>query len=115
METKKLLTILLILSLTINIVLSVFLLSFTQSPAPASSPLVKEKPIDLNEEELSSLALACQSQGEWLEEYQECQWSDLDWCREQGGQFEECTSACRHLDQELAQFCTTECVPVCRF
>ena len=54
-----------------------------------------------------------QEEGTWLEEYQECEWVGQDWCEENGGEFKECESACRH--DEEAEMCTMRCVLVCEF
>jgi len=50
--------------------------------------------------------------GNWLAEYDECEYVGRDWCEQQNGQFLECESACRH-DPD-AEFCTLQCVPVCQ-
>jgi hypothetical protein len=52
--------------------------------------------------------------GTWLEQYQECEYASKEWCDREGGQFDECGSACRH-DPNLARPCTMQCVPVCKF
>jgi hypothetical protein len=52
--------------------------------------------------------------GTWLEQYQECEYASKEWCAAEGGQFDECASACRH-DPNLARPCTMQCVPVCKF
>ncbi len=51
--------------------------------------------------------------GNWLAEYNECEFVDREWCEEAGGTFAECESACRH-DPD-AEICTMQCVPVCYF
>ncbi len=50
--------------------------------------------------------------GNWLEQYRECEYSSQTWCDQAGGVFKECESACRHDPQ--AQMCTLQCVPVCQ-
>ncbi len=55
----------------------------------------------------------CQAAGgNWSEGYRECENVSADWCRQQGGQFKECESACRH--NESQGFCITQCIPVCQ-
>ena len=50
--------------------------------------------------------------GKWVKEFKECESISKDQCASLGGQFDECASACRH-DPE-AEFCTLQCVQVCR-
>lgn len=50
--------------------------------------------------------------GTWLPEYKECEYVSRQWCSEQAGNFQECTSACRH--QVDVNVCTSQCVPVCQ-
>jgi hypothetical protein len=52
--------------------------------------------------------------GTWLEQYQECEYASKEWCDTEGGQFDECATACRH-DPNPARPCTMQCVPVCKF
>jgi hypothetical protein len=118
MKTKQLLVLALVVSLLLNLIFSLmFLTSFS---CPLENELIVvdaplENEIDLNKEQLSELALLCQEQGSWLGEHQECEWVEEAWCEDLGGEFEACASACRHMDPEVAQFCTMECVPVCKF
>jgi len=66
------------------------------------------------EEAEVDLAKDCEdNNGTWLEEYQECEMAGEEWCEKAGGEFFECESACRH-DPE-AEFCTMQCVQVCKF
>lgn len=59
------------------------------------------------------LATSCEAAGgNWLAEYDECEYISSSWCSENEGTFAECTSACRH-DPE-AEICTMQCVPVCQ-
>jgi hypothetical protein len=51
--------------------------------------------------------------GNWLEQYQECEYISQTWCEQSGGVFKECESACRH--DPKATMCTLQCVPVCQF
>lgn len=51
--------------------------------------------------------------GNWLAEFEECEYISDNWCQENEGMFEACASACRH--QPEAQVCTMQCVPVCKF
>ena len=51
--------------------------------------------------------------GRWIEEKQECEQMEAQSCKELGGRFNECASACRNqLDAEM---CIQVCVPVCSF
>ena len=62
----------------------------------------------------SELASSCQSAGgTWLTEFNECEYVDQETCRELGGDFNECDSACRHESGSVA--CTMNCVQVCSF
>lgn len=118
MKTKQLLVVALIASLALNVVFAVLYLNTFTCPLEDKTVLEEEKTetnIDYNQEQLSELALACQEQGSWLEEEQECEWIVEDWCQDMGGNFNACASACRHMDPEVAEFCTMECVPVCSF
>ncbi|MDX1441027.1 MAG: hypothetical protein R3237_01035 [Nitrosopumilaceae archaeon] len=49
--------------------------------------------------------------GNWLVEFNECEWISEEQCSEMNGEFKECESACRH--DENAQVCTLQCVQVC--
>lgn len=51
--------------------------------------------------------------GKWSEEFYECEGIPAEWCELQGGNFDECASACRHEPE--AEVCTMQCVPVCNF
>lgn len=51
--------------------------------------------------------------GDWLGEHNECEYASQDWCADAGGDFDDCTSACRN-DPD-AEICTMQCVPVCAF
>ena len=59
--------------------------------------------------------LACLSNldGRWIEEKKECEQMDAQTCKAQGGQFNECASACRNNPE--ADICFQVCVPVCSF
>ncbi|MBN2251669.1 MAG: hypothetical protein JW724_06320 [Candidatus Altiarchaeota archaeon] len=55
---------------------------------------------------------ACLSfDGNWLEEYGECEGMPREQCVALGGTFDGCASACRH--DPAAQICTMQCVQVC--
>lgn len=57
---------------------------------------------------------ACLSfDGNWLEEFQECEGMSQEQCENLGGNYNECASACRH-DPD-AEICTQQCVQVCEF
>ena len=53
------------------------------------------------------------SGGNWLANYNECEYTSQEWCNKKGGEFKECESACRH--DPTAEICTLQCVPVCQF
>ena len=58
--------------------------------------------------------LAClENAGKWLEEHQECEFMPEQSCKALGGEFNGCSSACRH--NEDAMMCIQMCVPVCSF
>lgn len=63
----------------------------------------------------SEKILACVSSegGRWLQEYNECEYLPKQQCEEMGGEYNECTSACRH-DPE-AMMCILMCVQICQF
>jgi len=52
-------------------------------------------------------------QGIYVPEYEECEYIAMEDCENLQGTFYECESACRH--QTDVEFCTTQCVPVCKF
>ncbi|WP_281646503.1 hypothetical protein [Parendozoicomonas sp. Alg238-R29] len=71
-----------------------------------------------NPEQLSATGpvnvLAClESAGKWLEKYKECEFMPVQSCKALGGEFNSCSSACRH--NEDAMMCIQMCVPVCAF
>ena len=51
--------------------------------------------------------------GEWLEDYNECEYISESVCSEMGGEFDECASACRNDPDYPEVACTMQCVPVC--
>ncbi len=50
--------------------------------------------------------------GTWLGNYRECENISENVCKEIGGIFNECSSACRHSTDPKA-ICTMNCVPLC--
>jgi hypothetical protein len=52
--------------------------------------------------------------GVWLNEYYECEGIDAQTCKNSGGVFNECGSACRHNPNQNAP-CTMMCIPFCTF
>lgn len=80
-----------------------------QCKTPDGRTFVRE----LSNEEVSPADRCVLSEGNWLEEFNECEYIGEDWCVENGGVFSDCESACRH-DTE-AENCTLQCVPVCHF
>ena len=72
---------------------------------------VDEKP---NNSQGLLLSQKCQSaSGTWLGDFNECEYASKGWCEENGGEFFECESACRH--DPKAEICTLQCVSVCKF
>lgn len=66
------------------------------------------------ESEIKTVTQKCvESGGNWLEEYQECENVDKLFCISNGGEFNECASACRHEPSSAP--CTLQCVFVCSF
>ncbi|PCI20167.1 hypothetical protein COB64_02550 [Candidatus Wolfebacteria bacterium] len=62
-----------------------------------------------------ALAQGCEeSGGEWLSEYNECEYGSAEWCQESSGEFLSCESVCRHNPDPNA-ICTEQCVAVCVF
>lgn len=51
--------------------------------------------------------------GNWLPDYEECEYMSEEQCNELGGEYNSCASACRHHPD--ADVCTMQCVPVCSF
>lgn len=51
--------------------------------------------------------------GKWIGDAKECEEITKEQCEILNGEYEECASACRN-DPE-AQFCTMQCVQVCKF
>ena len=50
------------------------------------------------------------SGGQWSAEFKECVGIDTTACKNIGGTFNECASACRNTKQDI---CTMQCVQVC--
>jgi len=48
--------------------------------------------------------------GEWIDEYLECEYLDKKICENIGGIYTTCASACRHTNSSL---CLLPCVEVC--
>ncbi len=51
--------------------------------------------------------------GNWVDDYNECEMISLETCENLGGDFFECGSACRHEEGENIP-CTLQCVPYCK-
>jgi len=86
------------------------LLSQDQSTTPVNTSSSSESVIGANTNHLTKSCVA--AGGTWLAEHLECEYISQEWCSEQSGNFQECSSACRH--QPDAQICTMQCVPVCQ-
>ena len=57
---------------------------------------------------------SCENQnGKWLQEHNECETGNKQWCSENGWSFNGCDSPCRH--DENAEFCIEMCVSTCWF
>jgi len=87
---------------------------------PASIEIVLDgntvytKTFEQPKEQNTSLAHTCQEKGgNWIAEFNECEYIKESVCSELGGTFDKCASACRH-DPD-AEMCTMQCVPVCSF
>lgn len=52
-------------------------------------------------------------EGRWIEEHEECEGIGEETCKDLGGEFDACASACRN-DPD-AEVCTAQCVLVCSF
>ena len=101
---KNLLKTLLLLVL-LTVVVSAVIYLFTERPnmvldKQPSTAIVAKECVDFK--------------GNWLQEYNECEYTSEYWCNNSSGRFNECESACRHSDNPAAP-CTMQCVPVCRF
>jgi hypothetical protein len=84
-----------------------------QTPV-ANPPVTDTQPSGAGNAKINLAALCAEKNGNWLEEYSECEGGgDADWCRTYGGNFNECASACRHNPE--AEICTMQCVLVCSF
>lgn len=71
------------------------------------------KCLEVKKEALISRSESCQQAGgNWIEEHNECEYIGKDWCDAEGGNFNECGSACRNIESEI---CTMQCVPFCKF
>lgn len=98
---------------------SIFLLFFVLILSACAKEVISPEngDYDNNQEEViggESFEKDCTDvDGNWLSEFQECEYIEKDWCVEMEGEFDECTSACRH--DELAEMCIDVCVPVCAF
>ena len=67
--------------------------------------------IDKSAAEYESICLV--NGGTWQEEFNECEYISQEICKEAGGKFNECGSACRH--ETGPGPCTLNCVPYCAF
>jgi len=77
-------------------------------PSRLDNDVILERNVTIN------VADECQVNGGiWLAEFNECETGYREWCEENGGSFEECGSACRHMPE--AEFCTMQCVLFCKF
>ncbi len=95
-------------------------ISTTQQPAPVVPITADNGGADQDlapgtiSADLEAAATACvEAEGFWLEEFGECEDVTSDWCEQMEGIFDECASACRHLED--AEMCIMQCVPVCYF
>jgi len=84
---------------------------FTLTLTACANKVETENPI-IPSDNVVSLAESCvENNGNWLEDFSECELISEEWCLDNGGVFNECESACRHDDE--ADFCVEVCVPVC--
>ncbi len=61
--------------------------------------------------------ICIENAGNWIAEHRECEFIPQEVCKEAGGIFQECASACRHQTAEEAEVmaCTMQCIPMCEF
>ncbi|MEX2515086.1 MAG: trypsin inhibitor-like cysteine-rich domain-containing protein [Candidatus Paceibacterota bacterium] len=98
-------------NVTTNQDVDALLVLLSQDPAV---PVTPEAPAttDSNPDDVGVANSCSAAGGTWLAESKECEYISRQWCSQQDGNFQECTSACRH--QENAEICTSQCVPVCQ-
>ncbi len=76
-------------------------------------PEVSEE-LPVNPEGPSVMETSCSNGGGiWLADSNECENASQKWCEKNGGNWNECASACRN--QPEAEICTMQCVLVCQF
>jgi hypothetical protein len=64
--------------------------------------------------ELPNVKGVCEdANGKWLENYHECEGIEEEECKNSGGSYDDCSSACRH--DPSATNCITLCVRVCKY
>lgn len=87
----------------------------TITPVTDTKPSITDTvPPHATTEPATDLATLCANEkGNWLSEYQECEYVSAEWCQTNGGKFNGCDSACRH--DPKAEVCTENCVIVCEF
>lgn len=66
-------------------------------------------PLENNQDDMKEACLT--SNGNWLNDFKECEYVGKEWCDNRGGKFDQCASACRHEESEV---CTKQCVSVCQ-
>jgi|GEM_PF-1364648 len=77
-------------------------------------PLFDEASIEFIDNWSGDIGTECVAAGgNWLADYEECEYVSEEWCDDEGGEFYECESACRHNPE--AEICTLQCVVVCKF
>lgn len=70
--------------------------------------------IEIERRESDNLSrIICEAnEGEWLEDFSECEGLDEEICITSGGTFHECVSSCRHLEHD--DTCSDDCVKICQ-
>lgn len=63
-----------------------------------------------------NLSIECESlNGTWISKFDECEFISADDCSRLNGSFNECGSACRHVESDEPIACIAMCVPYCAF
>lgn len=75
------------------------------------STLLDDEPKPLPPITQTSKEICESNKGIWLSEFNECEHIRPEICKNMGGVFDECASACRH--QQGERVCTLQCVGVC--
>ena len=74
----------------------------------AKIPEIKTK-LEMERKENSRIRFG----GKFLKDFNECESVNDNNCQEMNGKFDNCASACRHMESGSDSFCTMQCVAVC--